>query len=274
MNKKFIVGILLVCCSVISASAEEPKLIPPGTLAPTFSLPTIAGDRVSLSVYCGQTLSKPYTNKIRQTVFLSFWATYCKPCKKELPLLAAFGEKHKTDNVQVFCISIDKEGESAVSLYLKENNVNVQALLDPYMKTSQRYGVSSLPSLFVIDSMGTIRYASHGFNDKENFGKKLEKMLSEVKAGTLNAKVVEDVGGEQVSVRAESQASPLPKVSAPDAAPVAKNPTAHQKWTAIMKVECGEPIDKVASELGFTASDIKKWHEELKNAAIKLWPEN
>jgi hypothetical protein len=41
-----------------------------------------------------------------------------------------------------------------------------------------------------------------------------------------------------------------------------------------MKVECGEPIDKVASELGVPAADIKKWHEELKNAAVKLWPEN
>ena len=274
MNKKFIVGILLVCCSVISASAEEPKLLAPGTLAPTFSLPTIAGDRVSLSVYCGQTLSKPYTNKIRQTVFLSFWATYCKPCKKELPLLAAFSEKHKTDNVQVFCISIDKEGESAVGPYLKENNINIQALLDPYMKTSQRYGVSSLPSLFVVDTLGTIRYVSHGFNDKENFGQKLEKILKDLKGGTLNAKTVEDVGGEQVAVRAETSASPQSKVSGVEAASPTKNLSAHQKWSAVMKVECGEPIDKVASELGVPAADIKKWHEELKNAAIKVWPEN
>jgi LysM repeat protein len=134
--------------------------------------------------------------------------------------------------------------------------------------------VSSLPSLFVVDTLGIIRYVSHGFNDKENFGKKLEKILSEVKAGTLNAKAVEDVGGEQVSVRAETPVSPQTKALAPEAAPSTKSPSAHQKWNAVMKVECGEPLDKVASETGFTVADIKKWHEELKNAAIKLWPEN
>ncbi len=274
MNKETIVSIMLLCGMPVFSFAEEPKLLPPGTAAPSFSLPTINGERVSLSVYCGQTLSKPYTNKIRQTVILSFWATYCKPCKKELPLLAAFSEKHKNDNVQVFCISIDKEGESAVGPYLKENNLNVQALVDPYMRTSKRYGVSSLPSLFLVDTMGIIRYASHGYNDKENFEEKLEKILSEVKGGTLNEKTVEDAGGEQVSVRTDAPVSPQSKATAPEAPSTTKGPTPHQKWNAVMKVECGEPIDKVASESGVTAADIKKWHEELKNAAIKLWPEN
>jgi hypothetical protein len=78
-----------------------------------------------------------------------------------------------------------------------------------------------------------------------------------------------------VSVKgADAPASPQAKAPAPEPAPSTKYPTAHQKWTAVMKVECGEPIDKVASESGFIAADIKKWHEELKNAAIKLWPEN
>ena len=125
-----------------------------------------------------------------------------------------------------------------------------------------------------MDTLGTIRYVSHGFNDKENFGQKLEKILKDLKGGTLNAKTVEDVGGEQVAVRAETSASPQSKVSGVEAASPTKNLSAHQKWSAVMKVECGEPIDKVASELGVPAADIKKWHEELKNAAVKLWPEN
>lgn len=274
MNDKTIKSLIFACGLGFFSFAEEVKLLPPGSTAPSFSLPTITGDRVSLSVYCGQTLSKPLTNRVRQTVVLSFWATYCKPCKKELPLLLAFGEKHKADNIKILLISIDKEGEAIVGRYLKENNVDANALLDPYMKTSQRYGVTSLPSLFVVDTLGIIRYVSHGFNDKENFNEKLEKILGEIKAGTLNAKTVEDAGGEQVLVRADAPVPPQSTTAAPEPAPPVKLLTARQKWGAVLKVECGGQIDKVASELGVTAADVKKWHEELRSAAIKLWPEN
>jgi peroxiredoxin len=270
-NVSLVAGMLLVS-SFFSINAEETKLLFPGTTAPSFSLPTLTGDRVALSAYCGQTLSKPFVNKIRRTVVLSFWATYCKPCQKELPQLAAFGEKHKADNVLVLCISVDKDGEAAVAPFLKEKGYAIQALLDPYMKTSERYGVKSLPSLFIIDTLGVIRYCSQGFNEKSNFGEKLEKLFAGIKSGKTVAKAPEIAGSEQVAIVGDSSAlhkgNPAP---ANPSTPAPAKFTPHQKWSAIAKVECGEPAEKVASEIGVSVEELKKWREELKAAAIKIW---
>jgi len=262
-------GILLIA-SFASIRAQAPQLLAPGAAAPSFSLPDLSGERAALSVYCGQTLSKPFVNKIRQTVVLSFWATYCKPCQKELPQLAAFGEKHKADNVVVLCISVDKEGEEAVAPYIKDKGYAVRALLDPYMKTSQRYGVKALPSLFIIDTVGVIRYCSQGFDDKVNFTEKLEKLVAGIKAGKTVAKAPEMAGAEQTAIVGDAS-NAAEKSGGPSASQPPKKFTPHQKWTAVARTECGEPVEKVAAETGVSIEELKKWRDELKATAIKIW---
>jgi cytochrome c biogenesis protein CcmG/thiol:disulfide interchange protein DsbE len=264
----------IIVCFFLSAlggiSAEESKLLPPGLPAPSFSLPTLSGDRLALSAYCGQTLSKPFINKIRHIVILSFWATYCKPCQKEIPQLKAFADKHKADNVLALCISVDKEGEAVVAPFVKEKGLTAQVLLDPYMKTSERYGVRSLPALFIIDTLGIIRYCSHGYDEKVDFNQKLERLFTDIKAGKKIATAPEKAGSEivvQADTVVTGRGSPAPAAVSPS--PVSLTP--QQKWNAIVKVECGEPVEKVAATMGVTAADLRKWHEELKGAAIKLW---
>jgi cytochrome c biogenesis protein CcmG, thiol:disulfide interchange protein DsbE len=182
-------AILAVCITLLSLcvfgeSAPERKLLPAGTAAPGFSLPSLSGDRVSLSMYCGKTLSRPYLNKVRHTVIVSFWATYCRPCHQEIPELQTFADKHKNDNVVILCVSIDEEGADIVNPFVKEKGYTMQVLLDPYTKTAERYGVKSLPALFVIDTMGIIRFASHGYDAKNPLGPKLEKILKGIREGT------------------------------------------------------------------------------------------
>ena len=261
---------LIVVCFFLSGLggifAEESKLLPPGSPAPSFSLPTLSGDRVALSAYCGQTLSKPLINKIRHTVILGFWATYCKPCQKEIPQLTAFAEKHKADNVLLLCVSVDREGETVVAPFVKEKGLNAEVLLDPYMKTSERYGVKALPALFIIDTLGVIRYCSHGYDEKVDFGQKLERLIAGIKAGKTIA-IVPEKAGSEVVLQGDTAVTVPP--TSPSPSPVSLTP--HQKWNAIVKVECGEPVEKVAAAIGVTVDEIHKWHEDLKNAAIKLW---
>ncbi len=262
---------LIVCLSAYAAVpgfAEAPKLLPPGTAAPSFSLPTLSGDRIALSAYCGKTLSKPFVNKIRHTVVLSFWATYCKPCQKELPQLAAFAEKHKADNVLLLCVSVDKEAEAAVAPFVKERGIGAQVLLDPYLKTSQRYGVRSLPALFILDTLGVVRYCSYGFDETVDFGQKIERLLADIKAGKTVSTAPEKAGSE-VALKADSSAPIAPGTA--QTAPQAPVFTPHQKWSAVVKVECGEPVEKVAAAAGAAPEELRAWREELKNAAIRLW---
>jgi thiol-disulfide isomerase/thioredoxin len=198
----------LLLSSLNSDSAERPNLLSPGSEAPSFSLPTLSGDRVALSAYCGKTLSKPFINKVRHIVILSFWATYCKPCKKELPQLAAFAEKHKAENILALCINVDRESEAAVGSFVKEINLSSPVLLDPYMKTSERYGVKSLPALFILDTLGVIRYCSYGFDEAVDFGQKLERLIADIKAGKTVASAPEKAGSE-VALKADSAAIKL-----------------------------------------------------------------
>jgi len=231
--------------SAFAENADEGKLLAAGTAAPSFSLPSLAGDRVSLSTYCGETLSKPYVNKIRHTVILSFWATYCKPCQKEIPELQKFADKHKTDNVLVLCVSIDKEGSAVVEPFVKEKNYTVQVLLDPYTKTSERYGVKSLPALFVIDTMGIVRFSSRGYDEKNPLGPKLERILKAVKEGG-KISVSADEGGATVPVQAvEAAKGQEGKAGSGEAAKSPQKLTAKQRWNAIARVECGEPLKKL-----------------------------
>jgi peroxiredoxin len=260
-------SIMLLISFVILSFAQKPqesKLLSPGTAAPGLNLPTLSGDRVSLSVYCGETLSKPYVNKVRQTVILSFWATYCKPCQKEIPELIAYADKHKTDNIVVLCVSIDKEGAAVVEPFVKEKNYTVPVLLDPYTKTAERYGVKSLPALFVIDTMGVIRYSSLGFDEKNPLGPKLEAIVKALREGTA-IKVV-DAAGSFVPIQAD--AAPAKAEAASKRAPA---PSAKQKWNAIARVECGEQVDKVATSIGVSAADLHQWYADLKKAALTLW---
>jgi peroxiredoxin len=265
-------SIVVIVSIVVFAWAQKPqesKLLAPGTPAPSFSLPTLAGDRVSLSIYCGETLSKPFFNKARHTMILSFWATYCKPCQKEIPELISFAGKHTKDNVVVLCVSIDKEGATVVEPFVKEKNYSVQVLLDPYAKTAERYGVKSLPALFVIDTMGVIRYSSLGYDEKSPLEPKLESIIKAIREGTKIK--VADATGAFVPIQ-EGAAPPAAAALAP-AGDEAKKPalSAKQKWNAIAKVECGEPVEKVAAGIGVAPADLHVWYADLKKAAMSLW---
>ena len=266
MKVMSIVAALVIAGAVFGEDPQESKLLPAGSAAPSFSLPSLSGDRISLSTYCGETLSKPYINKVRHTVVLSFWATYCKPCQKEIPELQAFAEKHRNNDIMVICISIDKEGADIVGPFVKEKGYAVQVLLDPYAKTSERYGVKSLPALFVIDTMGIIRFASRGYDAKNPLGPKLEKVLKSIREGT-KISVVDD-GGAVVPV--EPAGSKGPKSGGDEAVRPGKL-SPKQRWNAIARVECGEPIDKVAAAVGVAPSELHAWYSDLRKAATALW---
>lgn len=254
----------LIFCAFVATSGialaedDASALLQAGTAAPSFSLPTLTGTREVLSVYCGEKLSKPYVNSIHHVVILSFWATYCKPCQKEIPELMKFATKHQNDSVKIFCISIDKEGADIVAPLVNEKKYSIPVLLDPYKTTASRYGVKSLPSLFVIGPNGVIRFASTGFDEKSNLEVKLEGILNGIRQGSTIA-VKQEVNadqGESVPVKQDTPAI-SPK----------------QKWHAVARVECGETPEKVADEMNLSADEVKAWYAQLKSSAMSVWGE-
>ena len=246
--------VVLLISEVIHAS-----ILPPGTEAPTFSIPSLSGKRESLRIWCGKKLSKPYINNTPHIVVVSFWATYCKPCHKEIPELEKFYNKHKGENIKIFLISIDSKGAGIVVPFAKERNYTLPILFDPYKKTAQRYGVKSLPALFVIGPDGIIRYSSMGYKEEVPIEATLEKVIGAIKEG--KEVPVETVGenGETVAVRDGKKDRTPPEI------------TPKQKWNAVARIECGTSPDIVAAELDVPKDEIRKWYNELKKLAIDHW---
>ncbi|MBN1575232.1 MAG: TlpA family protein disulfide reductase [Chitinispirillaceae bacterium] len=262
MNRRRLMTGIVLAVAALTVAAETPKILQPGTAGPTFSLPSLSQGRVALRLYCGDTLLKPHVNDIRHIVVMSFWATYCKPCQKEIPELMKFAEKHVGDSLKIFCISIDKEGERIVGPFIKEKGYTLPVLLDPYRKTAERYGVASLPALFVLDGRGIIRYASIGFKKNDPLDMKLEGIIGDIRSGRPVAAGAVVSQGESVAV--EAAPASAPKLQR---APL----TAKDRWDAIVAVECGMSLEKLADSLAVEPQVIKGWYADLKKAAMGLW---
>ncbi|MDD5673360.1 MAG: redoxin domain-containing protein [Chitinivibrionales bacterium] len=277
--RRIILGIGIIMVSSALGFAGQNTLLPAGEKAPSFSLPGLDGKRLSLYELCGDVLSKPYLNKIPYTVVLSFWATYCIPCQKEMPQLQLFAQKHLSDSVKVLCVSIDAEGGTLVEPFVTAKKYSNTILLDQYKKTAERYGVKSLPALFVIDRHGVIRFSALGYDEKNELSGKLEQVVADVKANKVVEPAAGGVAVEIAPVKADSgRADSIIAKSARAAEkkteavpPAQKAITPHQKWHAVARIEMGDSLSKVAADMGVSAQDIRGWSEELKKAALSLW---
>jgi peroxiredoxin len=120
--------------------------------APEFTLAALNGDTVSLADYRG-----------KKTVVVSYWASWCGPCKVELPELREFYKRyHKADaNFEILAISIDEQKADAEQ-YAAAEKLPFPVLFDPQSKTAEAYSVEGIPTLFVIDQDGKIVHAHAG----------------------------------------------------------------------------------------------------------------
>jgi len=120
--------------------------------APEFTLPALSGETVSLADYRG-----------RKIVVVSYWASWCGPCKVELPELREFYKRyHQADaNFEILAISIDEEKANAEK-YAAAEKLPFPVLFDPQSKTADAYSVEGIPTMFVIDKDGKIVHAHAG----------------------------------------------------------------------------------------------------------------
>jgi peroxiredoxin len=132
-----------------TATAETEKAV----RAANFTLQGLNGEKISLDQYKGKYL------------LINFWATWCGPCKVEMPSLEALYQRFKSDNFDIVAISNDMFGQTVVEPYVKAHNLSFTFLLDQQLKVSYQYGVVSLPTTFLIDPQGNIIGAMHGAED-------------------------------------------------------------------------------------------------------------
>jgi peroxiredoxin len=121
--------------------------------APAFALKTLSGEPVSSTDFRG-----------KKKVVVSFWASWCGPCRLELPELQAFYEKYhpKNDSFEILAISTDEDSQAAAQ-FVREAKLTFPILWDADSKASDAFGVEGIPVLFVIDENGKITMVQSGY---------------------------------------------------------------------------------------------------------------
>ena len=148
--------LLLVASVAISRpalSASQKSKAPMPIPAPDFSLPTRAGEAVTLSSLKGK------------VVLVDFWASWCEPCKKSFPWLKKMNDRLADKGFAVVAINLDKDRDKAEG-FLQDRSIPFAVAFDPAGKTAQAFRVPNLPSSFLIDRAGQIVATHSGFDPK------------------------------------------------------------------------------------------------------------
>jgi len=135
--------------------------------APAFSLPALTGTgRLGLASFPGK------------TIVLNFWASWCGPCRREAPGLQRTWEAFRTRGVQFLGVDL-LDDEPAARAFLKEFRITYPSVSDPSGSLVDGYGVFGLPTTYLIDPSGTIRYRFVGYTDEASLRTTLAEMLAE-----------------------------------------------------------------------------------------------
>jgi peroxiredoxin len=132
---------------IFFGSRPEPKVdVGPemGVAAQDFQLSTLRGDYVKLSDYRGK------------VVFLNIWATWCPPCREEMPSMEALYRRLKGRQFEMLAVSIDRKGQEVVGPFAAKYGLTFPVLLDPDGKTYQLYGLTGVPETFIVNRDGMI----------------------------------------------------------------------------------------------------------------------
>ncbi len=172
-------------------TTKDPGL-KPGDLAPSWALMYAPGKFEFLknwTVERNLKLRKFMSQPDRYPVVLSFFATWCVPCMKELPHLENVYQAYKNEKVKFFLVDIteatrtgENENSPKAGPFLAEKGVTIPILYDNRGVAKERYGAKTLPRLFVIDKFQIIREARQGFHEGEDLEGELSALIDELMA--------------------------------------------------------------------------------------------
>lgn len=144
MKKLALLTALLMFVVVTGCSQKKQPLPGEGKPAPDFTLKTLAGEEVSLSSLRGK------------VVLLNFWATWCPPCREEVPSMVKLNRMMAGKPFQMLAVSIDEGGKEAVEAFFQRTGAALPTLLDTKQAIGAQYGITGVPETFVIDAKGVI----------------------------------------------------------------------------------------------------------------------
>ncbi len=134
-----------------------------GRPAPDFALKSSTGENMRLSEYRGD------------VVMINFWATWCGPCRQEMPLLDDLYQRYQRVGFNLLGVNIDDDSNRAMAM-IRELGVDFPVLFDNRKEVSKMYDVDAMPVTVIVDREGTVRYVHQGYKPGYE-----EKYLNEIR---------------------------------------------------------------------------------------------
>jgi peroxiredoxin len=151
--------------NVLAAEGPKPALpvMAVAGMAPAFTLVDLAGKSVSLSDFRGK------------VVVLDFWATWCPPCRREIPDFINLQKQYAAQGVQIIGIALDEPEK--VQAFARDNGMNYPVLLGNDAISALYGGIEGIPTTFIIDKTGRIVNKFEGFRPRGTFEAEIKKLL-------------------------------------------------------------------------------------------------
>lgn len=154
----------LVLALLLRPGGGSRQTVIPGSPAPDFTSTALDGSTVRLSDLRGK------------AVLLNFWASWCPPCREEMPYLQEAHERYGAEGLVVLAVNLD-ESPVAIRSFLDRYNIRLPVLLDRDLHVTERYGIIPLPTSFFIDRAGVVRSKVEGAMDRNRVFSEVRRVL-------------------------------------------------------------------------------------------------
>jgi len=147
-------AIRLLCLAALAAAPALASPVDPlrtGAPAPAFQLNSNSGKPLSLASLRGQ------------IVLVNFWASWCGPCRKEMPILEQLNRQYRSKGVALVGVNVEPDSAAATN-WLKATPVSFPILYDVDSKVSKLYQVEGMPNTVILDRKGNVRYIHRGYS--------------------------------------------------------------------------------------------------------------
>jgi cytochrome c biogenesis protein CcmG/thiol:disulfide interchange protein DsbE len=158
----FVVAVALATLASDGGAAASP------TLAPNVTLQSADGSTVESSTYTGK------------VVLVDFWASWCVACKTSFPALDSLYREYQSRGLEVLAVNLDERRRDA-DAFLRDRSHRLTVLFDPTGAAPVAFGVKGMPSSFLIDKAGNIRFTHRGYsgNVDESYRREIVQLLAE-----------------------------------------------------------------------------------------------